>query len=175
MTEQPNISGKTLAEIAKERSLNPADTVIELAKGKVVKVASFNMSAEDVKNFMVKPWIVTSSDGSNGHPRKYASFPKKLVSYVIEKPLLSLETFLYQSTTATAKALNILDRGEIKVGKSADLIVFDPDAIRVNASFKQWDKLSQGMSEVFVNGRHVIQNGHYNGELAGEFVKPNQH
>lgn len=174
VTEQANISGKTLAEVAKKRSLNPADTVIELAKGKVVKVASFNMSTEDVKNFMVKPWVVTSSDGSNGHPRKYASFPKKLVTYVLEKPLMSLENYLYQSTTATAKALNITDRGEIKIGKSADLIIFNPNAIKVNASFKQWNNLSQGFSEVFVNGRHVIQNGQFNGVLAGEFVKPNQ-
>ena len=66
-----------------------------MAQGPVVKVASFNMSEQDVNHFMVKPWVVTSSDGSNGHPRKYASFAKKLTTYVLEQQVLSLETFIY--------------------------------------------------------------------------------
>jgi len=172
VTEQPNISGQTLAEVAKSRSKSPADTVIELAKGPVVKVASFNMSEQDVINFMVKPWVVTSSDGSNGHPRKYASFPKKLKTYVLEQQLMTLETFLFQSTTATANVLNIDDRGAIRLGLNADLIIFEPTSVKVNASFKQWNILSTGFNDVFINGQHVVQNGNYNGLLAGEFVKP---
>lgn len=172
VTEQEGVTGKTLAEVAKDRSLTPADTVIELAQGPVVKVASFNMSEQDVNHFMVKPWVVTSSDGSNGHPRKYASFAKKLTTYVLEQQVLSLETFIYQSTTATANALNISDRGAIKHGLSADLIVFDPKDVTVNASFKQWNVLTSGFNDVFINGQHVIKAGTFTGALAGEFIKP---
>jgi N-acyl-D-amino-acid deacylase len=174
VTKQANLSGKTLAEVAAEKHLSAADTVIELAKGDVVKIASFNMDKNDVIQFMQQDWVVTSSDGSNGHPRKYASFPEKLVSYVINEPIIELTQFLYQSTAASADALQIKSRGRISVGQKADLIVFDEKNIQVNASYKAWNSLSTGFDNVFVNGTHVIKDGQFQEQFAGQFVKPHE-
>jgi N-acyl-D-aspartate/D-glutamate deacylase len=77
---QVNLEDKTLQQIALQRNETPAETVLDLAQGALIRVASFNMSAKDISNFMVKSWVVTSSDGTDGHPRKYASFPKNIVN-----------------------------------------------------------------------------------------------
>lgn len=77
--------GLNLAEVANKRLTDPITTAIQLVQEDDVRVASFNMSPQDVELFMVQPWVVTSSDGTNGHPRKYASFPKKYQKYVIER------------------------------------------------------------------------------------------
>ncbi len=164
--------GKTLQEISELMKLTPAQTAIEMAQiGSPHRVASYNMSEEDVERFMLQTWVVTSSDGTNGHPRKYASFPKKYREYVKEKKLISEQRFIYSSTGQTADILGLHDRGQLKVGKKADVLVFNPDTFKDNANFQQWNALSLGVHFVLVNGKLVIDDTQFTGQLVGQFLK----
>jgi len=170
VTEDQNLVGKTLKQLATEKGLTETDAVIELVQGPQIRVASFNMSSNDIENFMVKPWVVTSSDGTNGHPRKYASFPKKYRQYVKEQKLLTLGQFIKQSSTQTAKILNLKKRGEIKLGNYADIIVFDENNFSDNANFQKWNVLSSGIETVLVNGAVTIEDSKYTKVLNGRVV-----
>ena len=169
-----NIVGSTLKEIAKRLGKSDAATVIHLVKHGKTRVASFNMHEDDINAFMQQPWVVTSSDGTNGHPRKYASFPQKYQEYVVKSNTLDLQRFIYSSTGQTADILGLGDRGLIKEGLKADIVIFDPGKYRAAADFKTWNRLSKGVSHLFVNGQHVIINGHYSNVLAGQFVPRTQ-
>ncbi|SFC94931.1 N-acyl-D-amino-acid deacylase family protein [Pseudoalteromonas denitrificans] len=170
VTQDRSLVGKTLKQIAKDMGLSETDTVISLVQGPQIRIASFNMSNQDIENFMVKPWVVTSSDGTNGHPRKYASFPKKYRQYVKEQKLLTLAQFIKQSSSQTAKILNLEKRGEIKLGHYADIIVFDENKFSDKANFKKWNVLSTGIETVLINGALTIENGQYNQVLNGKVV-----
>lgn len=163
--------GKTLEQVAEERNLSPVDTAIALVQLGDIRVASFNMSADDLANFVVQPWVVTSSDGTNGHPRKYGSFPKKYQDIVLEKQLLSLEDFIIKSSSQTADILGLQNRGKLKHGFAADIIVWDKNAFRSNATFQQWNNLASGIQTVIVNGQIAVDAGEFQHVLAGEFVK----
>ena len=162
--------GLNLAEVANKMSMDPITAAIKLVQEGDVRVASFNMSAKDVEQFMVQPWVVTSSDGTNGHPRKYASFPKKYQKYVVEKKLLSLGEFIKRSSSQTAEILGLDDRGKLVKGYKADVIVFDPNTFSANADFSNWNKYSTGIVDVIVNGELVIHQEKYLNILAGKFV-----
>lgn len=162
--------GLNLAQIAEQRAIEPVAAAKQLVQEGDVRIASFNMSDIDVENFLVKPWVVTSSDGTNGHPRKYASFPQKYQKYIQEKSLLTLGQFIKQSSGKTAEILGFNDRGQLKAGYMADIIVFDADDFAANADFSHWNKYSSGVEQVWVNGQQVIKNGQYQDKLAGKFV-----
>jgi len=114
--------------------------------------------------------VVTSSDGTNGHPRKYASFPRKYQSYVVDKKLLDLATFINRSSSQTAKILGLDDRGILKQGFKADIIIFDKQDFAPKADFTQWNNYSVGVEQVIVNGQLVIEDSKYQHTLAGQFV-----
>lgn len=172
--KEAKLVGKTLEEIAHLNNTSPVQMTIDLVQKGEVRVASFNMSPEDVELFMNQPWVVTSSDGTNGHPRKYASFPKKLVDYVKKKQSLSLTEFIHRSSGKTAQILGLADRGFIKLGAAADIIVFNPNNIKVNADFSTWNEHSEGMDYVIVNGAVAIDNKQYKNILSGQFVRRTQ-
>lgn len=163
--------GLNLEEVAKMKGLSPVDTAIWLVQKGEVRVASFNMSPKDVEKFMVQPWVVTSSDGTNGHPRKYASFPKKYQSYVVDKKLISSAEFINRSSSQTAKILGLSKRGVLKENNYADVIVFDPKNYAPKADYSDWNKYSIGVEQVLVNGQLVIENEKYLNIYAGKFVK----
>ncbi|MEM7105810.1 MAG: amidohydrolase family protein [Bacteroidota bacterium] len=166
-SEVEEIIGKTLEEISNERGTDPIDTAIDIMKNGSAAVASFNMKEEDVHNYMAQPWVMTCSDGTNAHPRKYGSFPKKIREYVLEKKVLSLEEMVRKSTSLTAKSFGIEKRGKIKEGFYADLIIFKPEEIKDLATFEEPSILSQGMNYVFVNGQLAIREGQYTKTLPG--------
>ena len=120
-----SLVGLNLLQVSELKKLSVVDTAIWMVLQGDVRVASFNMSPEDVERFMVQPWVVTSSDGTNGHPRKYASFPQKYQKYVVDKKLLTMAEFINRSSSQTAKLLGLNERGFLKVGYKADVIVFD--------------------------------------------------
>lgn len=163
--------GLNLEQVAELQNATAVQTAKSLVLSGEVRIASFNMSVQDVERFMIKPWVVTSSDGTNGHPRKYASFPKKYQTYVREKSLLTVGEFIQQSSSKTADILGIKDRGKIKVGFIADVIIFDKDQYAPKADFSNWNKYSEGVNTVILNGQTVIKNGQYQHKLVGEFVR----
>ena len=160
-----------LLQVSELKKLSVVDTAIWMVLQGDVRVASFNMSPEDVERFMVQPWVVTSSDGTNGHPRKYASFPQKYQKYVVDKKLLTMAEFINRSSSQTAKLLGLNERGFLKVGYKADVIVFDEQNFAPKANFNQWNNYSVGVEQVIVNGTLVIENEKFDGILAGKFIQ----
>lgn len=162
--------GKTLKQLADDYKLSESEAAIKLVQTGQIRVASFNMSPADLQNFMRKSWVVTSSDGTNGHPRKFASFPKKFESYVMDNPLLTIDEFITRSSGQTAKILGLSDRGVLKQGLAADILIWQQEDYKANANFKNWNVLSSGINDLWVNGTRVIEAGNYNRTLAGKFV-----
>ncbi|MEP1095201.1 MAG: amidohydrolase family protein [Cyclobacteriaceae bacterium] len=166
--------GLNLGQIAEQMKLDPVEATLVIAKNGGARVASFNMNEDDMKNFMTQDWVMTSSDGSKGHPRKYASFPEKYLRYVIENPVLSLETFVHKSSALPSSTFGIEKRGTIKVGNYADVILFDEDRFRPLANFSEPENLSEGVEYVFVNGEPAILEGKPTPMLSGKVLRKNK-
>jgi N-acyl-D-aspartate/D-glutamate deacylase len=161
------IVGKTLGQVAKQRNQNPVEAALEIIKAGGAGVASFNMSEKDIENFMKQEFVMTGSDGSDGHPRKYGTYPRKLREYVYKKKLISLAFAIRHSSALAAETFRIPGRGLIRKGYYADIIVFDETSIADRATYEQPQLLAAGMKYVFVNGKPAVEDGKYNGALAG--------
>jgi N-acyl-D-amino-acid deacylase len=165
------IVGKNLAQIAKERNESPIDTAIEIVLHGDSDVASFNMKESDIEAFMKQPWVMTCSDGSDGHPRKYGTFPKKFHEYVAEKHVITLEQMVRSSTSLTAETLQLKDRGLLKAGYFADVVVFDPKTFRDLSTYAQPKNLATGVKYLAVNGTLAIDGGQLTNAKAGRVLK----
>ena len=163
--------GKRLSAIAQAMNKTPVEAALDVIKSGGAGVASFNMSEKDIERFMKNKMVVTCSDGSTGHPRKYGTFPKKLRTYVFDRKLISLPFFVRNSTTLTAQWFHIPERGLIREGYFADVIVFDPKTVTDRATYEQPELLARGMLYVIVNGRLAVDNGAYTGVLAGRALR----
>lgn len=158
--------GQTLADIAKRLGLSPVDAAIAVLERGDARVASFNMDPADIAAFASREWVVTGSDGSSGHPRKYASFPKAFRDLVVEGDM-PLGQFIKRSSTHTAGIVGLKDRGLLKPGYAADIVVFDPATFAPRASYEHPRELSIGVRYLVVNGEIVISAGNYTGALPG--------
>ncbi len=125
------------------------------------------MNETDIENFMRQDWVMTGSDGSEGHPRKYGTFPRKLRVYVNEKKIVSLASAVHSSSGLTAQAMHLADRGLLREGYFADVIAFDPASIADRATYEHPDVLANGVKLVIVNGKVAVDGGKYTGSLAG--------
>jgi N-acyl-D-amino-acid deacylase len=166
-----NLIGKRLSEIATSMKLSAVEAAVELLKSDPVGVASFNMNEQDIERFMKQKFIFTCSDGSTGHPRKFGTFPKKLRQYVYAQKLISLEFAVRNSSAATAEWFRISERGLIREGYFADVILFDPKTVSDRSTYEQPELLAVGMKFVIVNGKIAVENGAFNGVLAGHALR----
>ena len=165
--QDKQIIGKRLDEIANRRSETPVEAALDIVKGGGAGVASFNMREDDVKNFMRQDWVMTCSDGSTGHPRKYGTFPRKLRKYVFDEKVITLPFAIRSSTSLTAEAFGLKKRGLLKLGYFADIVVFDPKTIRDLATFTDPEVLSTGVRYLLVNGKLAVSDGRIQNVLAG--------
>jgi N-acyl-D-aspartate/D-glutamate deacylase len=164
--------GKTLKQVAAERGAPAAETALQLIQaGGDLGVASFNMNERDIETFMKDPFVMTSSDGSGGHPRLYGTYPRKIRRYVLDKPVITMERMIQSSSQQVAEVYGIRERGALKAGYFADVIVFDPATIREQATYVEPEKLSSGMRWVFVNGRIAVDQGQPTGAMAGRGLR----
>lgn len=163
--------GKHLGEIAEIWNLDAVDAAVEIARNGNARLASFNMQESDITHFMQQDWVVTGSDGSSGHPRKYGSFPRKLEKYVLDENVMGLPEFIKKSSGLTADIFQIKNRGYLKVGYKADIIIFKPEEVKEKADFQNPEALTVGMEWVIVNGKVVIDKGVFTGKLVGQVVK----
>jgi N-acyl-D-aspartate/D-glutamate deacylase len=125
------------------------------------------MTEDDIANFMRQPWMMTCSDGSNGHPRKYGTFPKKIHEYVEEKHIITMPEAIRSSTSLTAETLGLKDRGLLKPGYFADILVFDPATYQDRATYAEPTVLATGVRYLTVNGQLAIDEGKLTPTLAG--------
>lgn len=166
-----DLVGKNVLELSADLKLGPAETVLEILKSGPIKVASFNMTAYDIENFMRQPWVVTGSDGGDGHPRKYGTFPRKYNTYVKEKKVIGLARFISNSSAKTAGILKIPDRGQLKEGYYADIIIFDPEKFTDKSTYTDAYELANGLVHSIVNGKITAKNGQYTQVRAGKVLK----
>ncbi|MEP6820422.1 MAG: D-aminoacylase [bacterium] len=159
--------GKRLNTIAEEMKKTPVEAALEIIKVGGAGVASFNMKEQDIKRFMKQTFVTTCSDGSTGHPRKYGTFPRKLREYVYNEKLISLSFAVRNSSALTAETFRIPERGLLRVGYFADLIVFDEKTIADRSTYEQPELLAVGMRYVIVNGQLAVDDGKLTGVLAG--------
>ncbi|MFC1492817.1 amidohydrolase family protein [candidate division KSB1 bacterium] len=170
--------GKSLEEISVIMGKDPVDTAIELTLMGAPGVVSFNMQEADLYHFMKKPYVMTGSDGSlpnfgEGvpHPRSYGTFPRKIREFVFNKKIITMAHAIRAATSLPAEMLGMTDRGMIKEGFIGDIVVFDPDRITDKATFNDPHQYSEGIEYLLVNGKLTIENGEYNGTLAGIPIK----
>lgn len=165
------VRGKTLEEVAAAWAVSPVEAALRVMRNGSSKIVSFNMTEDDILAFMEQPWVMTSSDGGAGHPRKYGSFPRKIKTFVLEKQAISLGEMIHRSTLLTAQTFGIPRRGRLAPGFFADLIVFRPEEVRDVADFENPFEYATGMHYVIVNGQVAIGKGQYTGKLAGRAVR----
>ena len=178
------LQGKRLSEIAKLWNKDPMDALFDLLiedKG-FTYVAVFGMSEPDVALALQQPWVSIDNDSSgtspegilgqeHPHPRAYGTFPRILRKYVREEKKLTLEDAIRKFSALPAQRMRLTDRGVLKAGMWADIVVFDPATIRDLATFENPNQLSQGMEYVLVNGVPVIDQGQMTGAKPGRVVR----
>lgn len=165
--------GKTLEEIARQQNVSPVDVYIQIVKDGGAGVVCNSMNEADVKAFYQQSWVMVSSDGGIGsrHPRGTGTFTKVLSRFVRENNWFSLEEAVRKMSAFPAARLGLKDRGFIKKGMQADLVLFDKDKVKDLATFAQPQNLSEGIEIVFVNGQKVWENGKTTGNLPGEILR----
>ncbi|MFB9054025.1 amidohydrolase family protein [Formosa undariae] len=169
--EESSFVGKNLLEISKQLNKTPEEAVFNIIKLGAVKVASFNMIPEDIHNFMKQKWVVTGSDGGSGHPRKYGSFPRKYNKYVKEEQQITISQFINNSTSKTAEILKIKNRGVLKIGNYADVIIFDPETFKDLADYTDAFQFAQGLEYSIINGKISVETGKATKLLNGKVLK----
>jgi len=162
----PSLEGKRLDEIGTMQGKDPLDVAIDMLIQGGAPTVSFNMSDDNVAAFMRQPWTMTSTDGglpefgkSSEHPRAYGAFPRKLRRYVLDNKVIDMQHAIHAGTGLTAQIFAIPDRGVLREGAFADVIVFDPKTVRDVATYEQPHAYSVGMDYVFVNGKAAIADG----------------
>jgi len=178
------LTGKTLAEVARMRGVSPEDAAIDLVveDGSRVGVAYFLMSEDNIRREVVLPWVSFDSDEaapapegvflkSNNHPRAYGNFARVLAKYVREEKVLTLPQAIHKLAALPAATLSLSDRGQLKNGYFADIVVFDPATIQDHATYDRPHQLATGVDEVWVNGARALRQGVATGAASGRAVR----
>jgi len=178
------LTGKTLAEVARERGKSPEDTIVDLVieDHSRVDTVYFLMSEDNVKLGVAQPWVSFGSDAessapegvflkSSTHPRAYGNFARVLAKYVREDKVLTLGEAVRRLTRLPATNWQLRDRGCLDAGCYADLVVFDPATIQDHATFDAPQQLATGVTHVWVNGVQVLKDGEHTGAKPGRVVR----
>lgn len=178
------LTGKTLAQVAAERGVSPQDAAIDLVieDGSRVQVVYFLMDEANVARQTALPWMSFGSDAeaqapegpfllSSTHPRAYGNFSRLLAKYVRDEKRLSLAEAVRKLSALPAQNLGLRDRGMLKVGNYADVVIFDPARVQDHATFEKPQQFSTGVSEVIVNGQLALANGEPTSARPGQVVR----
>jgi len=162
--------GMTLGDIARQTEKDVLDAAFDVIAAGDPSIASFVMDREDIHAIAIQPWVMTGSDGSSGHPRKYGTYPQVYRHMVDSDALLSVSQFSHRSAGRVADIFGLCDRGYLEVGRKADIVVIDLDHYRPGATFESPEVLASGVVHAFINGTQAVRNGHYTGALAGQII-----
>jgi N-acyl-D-amino-acid deacylase len=178
------LTGKSLAEVAKMRGVTPEDAAIDLVieDGSRVGIAYFLMNEANIRRQVALPWVSFGSDEagdapegvfllSAAHPRAYGNFARVFAEYVRKDHSLRIEDAVRKLTSLPADNLSLPERGRLKAGAFADIVVFDPNSIQDHATYDKPHQLSTGVSFVLVNGRLALENGKPTGAATGRVVR----
>jgi N-acyl-D-amino-acid deacylase len=179
-----SLYGKPLAEIAKLWSVDPVEAAIRIQleglpnRSGGARMRGFSMHEDDLEAFARQPWVATSTDAGislpdgppSTHARFYGSFPRKIRHYALDRGAISVESAIRSSTSLPATIMGLKDRGLIREGMAADLVVFDLATIRDTATFFEPHQYPEGIDYVFVNGVAVVDGGRITGALPGRLI-----
>ena len=178
------LTGKTLGEVARQRGKSPEETAADLivADGTRIQVVYFGMSEDNVRRAVGLPWMSFGSDAasmapegvflkSSTHPRAYGNFSRVLGKYVRDEKAAALPDAIRRLTSLPAANLGLKDRGSLKTGYAADIVIFDPARVADRATFAKPQQLSTGVRDVFVNGVQVLRDGQHTGAKPGRVVR----
>jgi N-acyl-D-amino-acid deacylase len=172
-----SLDGKTLAQIAATRNTNAVEAALALLAKGDVSIVSFNMLEEDIERLMRQPWTMTSSDGAliqfgagMPHPRGNGAFSRKIRKYVVENQVVELPAAIRSMTSLPATVFNLPDRGVLRPGAFADVVVFDLAKVRDRATYENPHQMSEGMVQVLVNGRFAIRDGKFTADHGGRVL-----
>jgi N-acyl-D-amino-acid deacylase len=180
----PSVHGQSLAAIARGWGVDPVEAAIRIQmeglpnRAGGARMRGFSMSEADMELIARQPWVATSTDAGialpdgppTTHARFYGSFPRKIRRYALDRGAISLESAVRSSTSLPARIMGLADRGMIREGFAADLVVFDLEAIRDTATFFEPHQYSEGIPYVFVNGVAVVDAGRITGALPGQVI-----
>ena len=166
--------------VAQERGVEPTELALQLLEAGGAGLVNFNMDAGDIAALMRQPWTMTSSDGGltamgQGvpHPRFYGTFPRKIRKYVREDGVLELTAAIRSMTSLPASVFGMTDRGVVRVGAIADVVVFDLERFVDKATYTDPHQLAEGVVYVFVNGQVAVERGEFGVELHGNVLTLN--
>jgi N-acyl-D-amino-acid deacylase len=181
---KPAYEGQTVEQLAEEQGKEPMEVVLDLLLEVEAEVSmiQFSMSEDNLRQVLRVPWVMIGSDGASlmphgemgkgkRHPRSYGTFPRFLGRYVREEGLLTWQEAVRKATALPAERLGLRDRGQLKAGKRADIVLLDPQRITDRATFTEPYQYPEGIEYVLVNGRIVIERGEHTGTLPGEVLE----
>jgi N-acyl-D-amino-acid deacylase len=182
---RPEIEGRRIDEIAARWGKDPIEAAFEVIEGEKGRgnIILFQLDEADLRRALVHPRVMIGSDGSSlattgpmadgkPHPRSYGTFPRVLGRYARDERVLPLETAVHKMTGLPAARLGLADRGVIRPGVKADIVVFSREGIRDLATYEEPHRYATGISHVLVNGRAVIKDGEHTGSLPGRVLRP---
>ncbi len=174
----PSIEGRRLADLAAAAKLAPEEYVLTLLEKDDAGLVSFNMAEDDIALIMRQPWTMTCTDGGlqpvtegKPHPRAYGAFPRKLARYVRDRNVVELPFAIRSMTALSAEVFGIKDRGVLRPGAFADVVVFDLAAVHEAATYEQPHQLARGLDTIVVNGRVVRAGGEFRAVLPGRVLR----
>jgi N-acyl-D-aspartate/D-glutamate deacylase len=175
---KPAWQGKTLGAIAAAEKKSVLELVLEIERSGGAAIINFGMSEDDVRLIMRQPFVATASDGSSQvpgdtmpHPRSYGCFPRKIGRIAVRDKVLTVEQAVRSASGLPADILKLADRGYLKAGSVADVVVFDPPTYRDTATFDKPHQYATGVRYLFLSGTLVIDRGKYTDALAGKVLR----
>jgi N-acyl-D-amino-acid deacylase len=178
------LTGKTLAEVAQMRGVSPEDAAIDLVieDGSRVSTVYFLMTEENLRKQIRQPWVSFGSDAeasapegvflkASAHPRAYGNFANLLGKYVREEKVIPLAEAIRRMTSLVAQNLGIADRGMLRPGAFADIVLFDPATIAAHATYEKPLQYATGVAHVWVNGVQILRDGEHTGAKPGRVVR----
>ena len=170
--------GKDLYAIAQSEKKSTLDIVLEITRNGGAQAVHFGMDDTDVRFFMKEPYVATASDGGSmlpsesvPHPRNYGTFPRKIGRFAIEDGVISVEEAIRSASGLPADILKLPERGYLKTGYFADIVVFDPKTFRDTATFDRPHQYATGVRFLFVNGRPAIDDAKATSALPGRVLR----
>lgn len=174
----PAWNGKSIDAIAAAEKKTPLEIVLDIERHGGAQIVNFGMSEEDVRLIMKQAFVATASDGSSQvpgptvpHPRSYGCFARKIGRYAIAEKIIPLEQAIRSASGLPADILKLPERGYLRPGYVADLVVFDPETFIDRATFDKPHQYATGVRYLFVNGKLAIDHGKYTGVLAGKVLR----
>ena len=175
----PAFEGQRLSALAAKAGVAPEEYALQMLEKGDASLVSFNMSEGDIEGIMRQPWTMTCTDGDLvrmnvgvPHPRAYGAFPRKLKKYVAERGAIDLPAAIRSMTSLPATVFAVKDRGQLRPGAFADVLIFDLAKVNDAATYEKPHQLAEGMTDIIVNGELARRDGKFSTALAGRVLRP---